>query len=323
MLNPVPDPHRDPSPELIPEERVHAALRRAAQLQVEATERLEQQSRTRLQLRSDAEGAGGFRREHVQDAAVEAGISPEFIQQALLEQDALGEQAAELAPWVDRLGSRMLGQRERSLELSRTVAAPPAAVLDAMQRVFPAHPYMMTLVDSIGGTPLEGGVMVFHLHRISMFTGASYTPFTYTATAVDLLQIHVSLRPVRLADRTGCEITLRGDLRTSTRRNVWAGLALSGIGAGAGGAAAAVATVVAGAMLPLVVAGAAVGVAALGAASAKGYGSMYRHYLRKMIRELETLLKVVDTSARTGGGFRPPAAPALPNPGGSVPQVFS
>jgi hypothetical protein len=36
---------------------------------------------------------------------------------------------------------------------------------------------------------------------------------------------------------------------------------------------------------------------------------MYRYYLRKMIRELETLLKMVDTSARTGGAFRPPQPP--------------
>ena len=304
---------------LIPEERVHAALRRAAQLQAEAAERLEMESRSRLQAQAGADSSG-FRREHVEGAAVEVGISPEYIRQALLEQDALGEHATELAPWIDNLGNRMLGMRSRSIEISRTIATDPAAVLEAMQRIFPAHPYNMTLVDSIGGLPLEGGVLVFQLPRITMMT-SSYTPFSNIATAVDLLQVHVSLRRVQLTSGAGCEVTLRGDLRTSTRRNVWTGLAASGIGGGVGGFMGAFFALVSGAILPVAAAGAVVGVAAVGAAGAKGYGALYRHSLKKMLRELEVLLKVVDTSARTGGGFRSPSPPGPTGTSGGMPFV--
>lgn len=306
-----PEPSRTPASELIPDERVHAALRRAAQLQMEAVERMEQQARSRIETEPGA-GTGGFLREHVEAAAAEAGISPEYLRQALLEQDALGEHAADLAPWVDRMGTRMLGTRQRSLELSRTIDAEPAAVLEAMQRIFPAHPYGMTLVDSVGGLPLEGGVLVFQIPRISMITPMASSSFSYHATCVDLLQLHVSLRAVNLGQKTGCEVTFRGDLRTSTRRNVWAGLGFSGGGGVVGAIVSGAVVAAAGAVLPLALAGVAVGAASLGAATAKGYGAAYRYYLRKMIGELETLLKVIDTSARTGGAFRPPLPPVPP-----------
>ncbi len=306
-----PEPSRSPDSELISDERVRAALRRAAQLQMEAVERMEQQARTRIETESGAE-TGGFLREHVEAAAVEAGISPEYLRQALLEQDALGEHATELAPWVDRMGNRMLGSRQRSLELSRTIAAEPSAVLEEMQRIFPAHPYGMTLVDSVGGLPLEGGVLVFQIPRYSLGSTIS-SPFSYAATCVDLLQLHVSLRAVHIGQKIGCEVTFRGDLRTSTRRNVWAGLGISGGGGVVGAIVTGAAVTIAGAILPLALAGVAVGAIGLGAASAAGYGAVYRYYLRKMISELETLLKVIDTSARTGGAFRPPLPPAPPS----------
>jgi hypothetical protein len=311
MPDPSPEQAQSPSsPHLIPDERVHAALRRAAQLQVEAAERLEYNARARIQEHSgDESDAGGYLREHVEAAAVEAGISPEYIHQALLEQEALGEHAVDLAPWVDQLGNRMLGTRQRSIELSRMIAAEPAAVFEAMQRIFPAHPYGMSLVDSIGGMPLEGGVLVFEIPRMTMANSAASTPFSYTATVVDLLQLHVSLRAANQGQRAACEVTFRGDLRTSTRRNVWAGIGVSGLGGGFGALLGTSASLVAGMILPLAVVAGAVGVACFGAAGAAGYGAMYRYYLRKMIRELETLLKMVDTSARTGGAFRPPQPP--------------
>ncbi|HEX9938432.1 MAG TPA: hypothetical protein VGB15_14950 [Longimicrobium sp.] len=304
-----PEPNRAPGSELISDQRVHAALRRAAQLQMESVERMEQQARTRIETETGAE-PGGYLREHVEAAAAEAGISPEYLRQALLEQDALGEHAEDLAPWVDRMGNRLLGTRQRSLELSRTIDAEPAAVLEEMKRIFPAHPYGMTLVDAVGGLPLEGGVLVFGIPRYTLGSSMSST-FAYAATCVDLLQLHVSLRAVKLGQKTGCEVTFRGDLRTSTRRNVWAGLGLSGGGGVVGAIVTGAAALAAGAVLPLALAGVAVGAAGMGAASAAGYGAIYRYYLKKMIRELETLLKVIDTSARTGGAFRPPQ-PGVP-----------
>ncbi|MBV9772713.1 MAG: hypothetical protein JO040_02110 [Gemmatimonadetes bacterium] len=307
---PQPLPERTPSAgsDLLSDQRAREALRRAAQLQAEAVERLEQQARRRIQAQTGEESEpGGFRREDVESAAVEAGISVEFIRQALLEQETLGEEAADLAPWVDRVGSRMLRTRERSIQLSRIVDAEPSVVLEAMQRVFPSQPYGMTLVDSLGGLPLEGGVLVFQLPRITMSGSTSMTPFAYAATTVDLSQLHVSLRAVPLGERTGCELTLRGDLRPGLRRNVWVGLALSGVTGGLGMTIAVTAAIASGALLPLLAGGA---IAGLGGVSAFGYGTIYRYYLKKLIGELEMLLKVVDTTARTGGGFRFPAPPA-------------
>lgn len=309
----LPDrPTTPPGAPLLPEERVHAALRRAAQLQAEAAERLEGDVRARIAPQAGDAGEPGFRREDVEAAAVQAGISPEYIQQALVEQDTLGDHATELAPWMDRMANRMLRTRQRSMELSRTMDAEPRAVLDAMQRVFPAPPYGLMLTDCVGPAPLEGGVLVFQLPGMSaLMSNAASGSFAYTAAAVDLLQLHATLHAVPAGERNRCTVTLRGDLRTSARRNVWAGIGLSGVGGTIGGLiGGAVVGAASGGVIPLLAAGVALGAAGFGGASAVGYGAAYRHYLRKMIRELETLLKVVDTNARTGGGFGAPHLPA-------------
>lgn len=306
-------PHSLPEPApgssgTVPEERALAALRRAAQLQAEAAERLDRHSQALAAHRGDADEGSGFQRSDIEAAAAEAGISPEYVRQALQEQDTLGEHAAALAPWVDRLGTRMLRTRQRSIELAREIEAEPQAVLDAMQRVFPAHPYTMTLVDSLGGPPLDGGVLVFQLPRVAMGS-TGYTPFAYAMTVVDLLQLHTTLRPVPRPDRTASLLTLRGDLRVGIRRNVWAGLGVSG-GAGAMGVLFGTALGLAsGGVVPLVAAGAALAAVGAGGAGAAGYGTLYRHYYGKAVRELETLLRVVDANARTGGGFRAPLPP--------------
>lgn len=304
----LPEPAPESSPGTVPEERALAALRRAAQLQAEAAERMDRPSQALASRRGDAGTESGFLRADIEAAATEAGISPEYVRQALQEQDTLGEYAAALSPWVDTLGNRMLRTRQRSVEVSREIEAEPQAVLDAMQRVFPAHPYTMTLVASLGGPPLDGGVLVFELPRVAMGS-SGYTPFAYTMTAIDLLQLHTTLRPVARPDRAGSVLTLRGDLRTGIRRNVWAGLGVSG-GAGALGVLFATALGIAsGGLVPLVAAGAALGAVGMGGAGAAGYGAVYRHYHGKALRELETLLRVVDANARTGGAFRAPPAP--------------
>jgi hypothetical protein len=305
MDDSAPDRSLLPRAGTLPEERALAALRRAAQLQAEAAERQETHSRALAAHRTDAPGAGsGFRREDVEAAAAEAGIAPEFVRQALQEQDTLGEHATALAPWIDRMGERMLRTRERSLELSREIEAEPREVLEAMQRVLPAHPYTMTLMDSLGGPPLEGGVLVFQLPRVSMGSWG-YTPFSYTMTAIDLLQLHVTLDPLPRPDRTATRLTFRGDLRVGIRRNVWAGVGVSGVAGATGLALGTVVGIATGALLPLIAAAAGLGALGVGGAGA-GYGAVYRYYLKKALNDLETLLRVVDANARTGGAFRTP-----------------
>jgi len=304
----VPERTPPPAPGAIPEERALAALRRAAQLQAEAAERMDGHSRALAAHRgAEADVEGGYQRADIEAAAEEAGISPEYVRRALQEQDTLGEHAAALAPWVDRAGTRMLRTRERSVEVAREVEAEPQAVLDAMQRVLPAAPYTMTLVDSLGGSPLEGGVLVFQLPRVAMGS-TSHTPFAAAMTAIDLLQLHVTLHPAPRPDRTATRVTLRGDLRTGIRRNVWAGLGVSGAAGAMGVLFGAVAVIASGGVVPLVAAGAALGALGLGGAGAAGYGAVYRYYHGKGMRELEMLLRVVDANARTGGAFRAPAS---------------
>ncbi len=314
----VPEPPPASSSGSVSEERALAALRRAAQLQAEAAERLDRHSQALAAHRAgDAEAGSGFLRADIEAAATEAGISPEYVRQALQEQDTLGEHAAALAPWMDRMGSRMLRTRQRGIEVSREIEAEPQAVLDAMQRVFPAHPYAMALVDSLGGPPLDGGVLVFQLPRVAMGS-TGYTPFAYAMTVIDLLQLHTTLRPLPRPDRTASVLTLRGDLRVGIRRNVWAGLGVSG-GAGAMGMVFGTALAIAsGGVVPLVAAGAALGALGMGGVGAAGYGALYRHYHGKALRELETLLRVVDANARTGGGFRAPLPPGGDRGAGAV-----
>jgi hypothetical protein len=303
---------------LIPDERARQALRRAAELQAEAAARLQETAHGQLMAaNAQPEESDGFRRRDVEAAAVEAGISPEYIRQALVEQDALGEHAAELTPWVEKMGRRMLKTTARSLEVSRVIDADPAHVLEAMQRIFPAHPYLLTLEDSIGGPPLEGGVLVFLIPRITM-ANPSYTSFSYAATAADILQLHATLRAVPGPGGVRCELTVRSDLRTGRRRNVWAGLALSGVGGAAGAGISAAVAFAANAVLPVIGMAAVAGLALLGGASSTGYGAVYRHYLRKTEQELERLLKLVDVSARTGGAFRAPAADPPSRSGGDA-----
>ncbi|MEO7217341.1 MAG: hypothetical protein ABI026_04040 [Gemmatimonadaceae bacterium] len=297
---PESQPHSLARVERISDERAHAALRRAAELQAEAEEQLETQSRGRLVAEWDGVATtDGFRRADVETAAVEAGIAPEFIHQALVEQDIGGPEAAELAPWIAHVGRGLLRTRQHSVELSRTIDAPAASVLEAMRRVFPAHPYGMALIDSIG-EPLAGGVLLFDI------ANSTSTPFQYTASVVELQQLHVTLRSVTIGARDGCELTLRGDLRAGMRRNVAFGLSFSTVFAGLGvalGVAMSAALI-----LPAIAVSAAFGIVGGGGAAAS-YGAIYKHYVKKLTGEMETLLRTVDTNARTGGAFQPPEAP--------------
>src|SRR5690606_30631518 len=216
-------------------------------------------------------GLDGYRREDIEAAAEEAGIAVEHIRQALLEQEALGDSADPLAPWMDRTGSRLLGTRQRSFELVRTIRAEPAAVLATLKRVLAAAPYEMTLIDSIGESPLEGAVLVFQLPRYSSLS-STHLEFAYNASAIDLEQVQVSLQPLPAAEGQHCIVKLRGDLRTGTRKNVWAGLVTSGISAGGASVLAVAAALSAGLAVPLVGAAGAAAVLAGGGAGAKGYG---------------------------------------------------
>lgn len=250
-------------------------------------------------------------------AAVEAGISPEFVRLAL-EESEQGESPTELPRWQERTATRLLGSARHTLEVSRSIAAPAAAVWEAMQRVLPAHPYSLTLRSALGD-PLEGGPFVMDVPSIY---GTTYTPLTYWMFGIGVKKLRFALRPSETEGR--CELTVSADLRSGRRTNGWTSAGLTSMCTGGGAVAGAVVGTVAlgGALLALP---AVAGAGALGGGMASGYRALYRWSLRRGRATLEQLVDVVDVSSRTSGAFAPPLPPAntgaslavwMPNPGG-------
>lgn len=293
----------EPGTSLSPD-RAAAVWRRAAQLQAEAAQRLEERSRT-LAVHGEPAGADphDFTLDEVRAAALEAGISPEFVALAVAEVAEEGE--AGLSPTGERAATRWLGVAQRSLEVARTVERPAAQVYEAMQRVLPSHPWYLSLADTTGD-PLAGGILLFDVPE---YTVAHQSPLGYHAAATDVKQIQVMLRPVPGRGGEACEMVVSAGLRRSVRRNFkvggWMSGILGGVGAG-GGAAIAAATGIAGGILALP---AVAGAALLGGGAAVGYRALYRYSLRNLTELLERMLQGVDVHARTGGAFVPAPRP--------------
>ena len=123
----------------------------AARLQAEAARRLDARSASlagghRAGDPSD-EPPGAFSRAEVEEIAQAAGIGPSFV--AL----AWREASRHHAPVSDdrqRRASAYLGTDAERLSVTRTFRAAPDEVLAAMQRVLPADPYRLSLVDVLG-----------------------------------------------------------------------------------------------------------------------------------------------------------------------------
>ena len=288
---------------LSPEEAA-AIWQRAAHLQAEAERRLDERSRA-LTASVDAPGEDPhhFSEEEVRTAAVDAGIAPEFVTLALAEQstDAIGP----LPSAKQKAATRFLGTAERLLEVSRTVDRPPDVVYASLQRVLPAHPWLLRLRE-VTGDPMNGGSLIFEVPSLVEFmTSSTLTSLAYNAHSVDATHFQLMLRPVPGSETAACEIVLRAGLQRSVRRNFRFGRWSSGVGGVIGGGGAtlgALAFGVSGALLALpFVAGAAL----LGTGTAVGYRAMYRGYLRKLNGNLEDLVGAIALDARTGGGFAP------------------
>lgn len=309
-------------PTFLSEAEASRLWHRAAELQAEAARRLEERSRE-LAPRS---GTGvspttdGYALEHVRAAAVEAGISAEFVDFAVAELRNERRLAEKRPDAIDRAADRLLGHPPRSAEVSRVIAAPPARVFQAMQRVFPADPYRLILKDTQGGDLLEGGVLVFEVPAWTGAEGASQLSYQARGWA-DIRQIYVTLTPLE-TEPPSCEVTIRAPLRHSRRVNFWVSALISGL-SGAGGAGAGVAVGLAAAAAvgaaPLIGAGlatvTAVGLGGVvGGGAALAYRPLYRYALGKGVRALEGLLAALDVGIRTGWSFAPPSteASALP-----------
>lgn len=284
---------------------------RAADLQAEAARRLEERSRA---LVRGEHTEAGYRLADVRQAAVEAGISPEFVDLALAEGPG-GARPGTLDRWADRF----LGEGPRALVVTRRFEHPAPHVYGAMQRIFPR--FRLTLVDSRGGAPLEGGVLVFELPAV---TGTEPTESILRDLLwwADVREVHVRIQPL---DEERCEVTLRAPTAYARKLNLAVGgglVGLMGLFTSLGAAALALPLLVA---IGLASAGAEL--AAMAAAVALGFGTgsgtgvvawrgLYRWGQRRGEAALHRLLQALAVDLKTGGAFQtPPETPrALPHP---------
>ena len=319
-------PRDQGAPVVLDSEHAMAVWRRAAELQAEAAARLETRIRTNdtrvLTAANDGAASGSeaptdaFSLKDVEAAAVEAGISQRYVALALDELRSMpaGQMAAgELSPFVERLSTRVFGTAQRTISVSRIFRAPPRSVLPALGRSLQAVPWLLSLEETLGGHPLDGGVLVF---GIADRVRGNYK-WTWTRYGVYVPEIRVALA-ARSGDSRACEVTMTIDLRKGLKPNLWGygilsttfGTAGAAIGAGVGkvamalGGAALAGPALAGALV--------VGVGILA-----GAGPLYRWEIRKAIQEMQDALAAVDASMRAFDifGEAPPPLPP-PKPGG-------
>jgi predicted Ser/Thr protein kinase len=298
------------------EAEARAIWRRAAELQIDAA--------TLIRRRTDAaalpveadKSSGSYRLSEIQAAAAEAGIGAEFVSVAIAERTPGGSVPAPVADERDeRVWTTMLGTTARSITAQRTFRNPPRRVLETLGRVFSRFPHELKLKDTVGGHPLDGGVMVFDVPMLRTGTiviGRGISMFSYRMTQIEVDRLTVRIRPVD-SGGSGTEVMVQGDLRSGLRKN-WVVDRLMAAGGGVVGAGFGAAT----ALGPLGLGAALAWVAALGAAglvAGGAFGSyrwLYRHALKKAQEELDQLLAAIDGELRAEAVFG--TTPGLPLP---------
>jgi hypothetical protein len=295
-----------------------ALWHRAAQLQADAMRRLEQRDiAPELSLAGAARGAtpaDGYRLEHVQAAAIEAGISQQFVSLALAEvRGAVPVAATGDAPlvggWQGRHATRLLGTPDRSLAVTRVVAAPPAKVLAAIGQVLPEGPFELSLREVVGGHPLDGGVMIFALPGTMSVLGVSHgMNLTWYGTRMQLEAATCQLTMREAPGAPGStELTMHVDLRPGVRRNVNASTGLTAflgsVGGGLGVAIGAKALAALGALGMALPGVGAAGLLAFGTFAL--YRGSYRGAVKRAQEELTRALDAVANSVRAEDVFGP------------------
>lgn len=302
-----------------------AVWRRAAELQAEAAARLESRMREQQTRALPAVGDGtaaaaslpgasspdvshhgagvtvptdAYRLRDVEAAAVEAGISQRYVALALDEMRANPAGAAltpTVSPFKERLITRLLGTAQRSLAVSRVYRVPPRTALQTLGRALQAAPWSLSLRDTLGGHPLDGGVLVFDLPGMTTYTEYKWT---WTRFGVYVPQLRVSLAAAA-GDSRACEVTITIDLRAGLGVNLWGYGLTAGGGAGLAGLFGAVAGKAALGMAGLALlapaaAAAIVGGVALAALS----GPLYRWEIGKAEAELNAALDAINAGLR-------------------------
>jgi hypothetical protein len=313
-----------------------AVWRRAAELQAEAAERLEQRMRTGTETRTlmpgttagtmdsaemGTEPRDAYRLRDVEAAAVEAGISQRYVALALDElraQPGAVAVAPDISAFKERFATRLLGTAQRTLSVTRRFALPPRAALSALGRTWQGFPWSLTLRDTLGGHPLDGGVMVFDLPGMTSNTDYKWT---WTRYGVYVPQVRASLAAVA-GDSRACEVTMAIDLRAGLGVNLWGYGLVAGGGAGLAGLLGAVAGKAALGLAGLTLLGPAAAAAIVGgAALAASSGPLYRWEIRKAEAELRSALAAIDAGLRAldiFGEAPPPLPPPASHGGGNL-----
>ncbi len=307
-----------------------AVWRRAAELQAEAAARLEARIRSTQDTRSlvaaspstiDAMDTAqpvptdAYRIRDVETAAAEAGISQRYVALAMAELQAAPNAMMMVQPvpaWKDRLCTRLLGTEQRSLSVSRIYRHPPRVVLQELGRIWQAVPWSLSLRETLGGHPLDGGVLAFDLP--GMVDGNYKWSYLRYGAFVPDLRVMLATVP---GDARSCEVTIQIDLRKGLNANLFGASFFFGSGGFVGGIAGlatgkAALSFAGAALLGPGIAGAAL--VGLGALALVGPG--YRYSLRKCTAELNACLTAIDTSIRSHDifGEAPPVAPKRVGP---------
>ncbi len=316
--------------DVISERDAIAVWQRAAQLQAEAAHRMERSISLTAPEHGGTAKAGeiptdAFRLSDVEAAAVEAGISRQFVALAMAERTqaaALGGGA--VVPFDDRTERRittMLGATDRSISVSRVIKASPKATLQLIGRIFTASPYHLKVRETVNGHPLDGGILRFEIPNLYKamsdgtitggMIGTSHGLIYYTSGVVDLKLLNVTLKARGNASQPECEVVVSGDLRDGQRKNLKGSYWTIG----------SVTTATGGVMVPIgmkIMGGLALasplaaGVAVLTALGTMiGYRASYRRALRKSREELDKMLMALQQSLENEALFGEPA-PAPP-----------
>ena len=294
--------------------------RRAAQLQAEAAARLERESRTATQRHGavlpgeTAPPTSGYRMRHVEAAAIEAGISQRFVALALSEVPTGATTAPPDPSSVgERLASALLGESRRTLSVTRVIKRPAADLLRAMGQRFTDDALGLRLRETIGGHPLDGGILVFDFgdaHRTAL------GPLVQTKFGIYARDIRVTVRP-STHDSETCEVSVYVDLRPGKNGSTMGyGLMsafLGGVGALIGRVVAKKSFMLLGAALT--------GPTALGAVIGLAFGTLlgrmiYKYGVSASTRELEALLASLESAVRAEEIFgERPRVPHRPSRG--------
>jgi eukaryotic-like serine/threonine-protein kinase len=314
--------------DVLTERDAMAVWQRAAQLQAEAAHRMERS----VGLTASSGGAPGsavptdaYRLRDVEAAAVEAGISRQYVAIALAERNEKADGGLIVsAPLDDRTEQRintMLGTAERSISASRVIGASPRDTLKLIGRVFTAAPYHLRVRDTVNGHPLDGGILRFDVPNLykSLSDGtlqatgfAGSSSLVYRCAEMDLALLNVTLKSRGTAERPECEVVVSGDLRDGQRKNVKASYwTILGTATGITGAALPIGMKVLG-TLALAVGPAAAIAGAAGFGAMVAYRAYFRHSLRKTREELGKMLLALQQNLETQALFGELPPPQLP-----------